>query len=308
MSKSSGIVVARVVLAVVLLSLIFSCVYYFIIKARNEAEVADNPIFATYNTMMSADNVVDVAKNLGDLESGEYYSYAVAHNVHGYRETFLSLYCSQQLLDANAYRLILAKGDTAPLVRALESVTDNAQVLMRSIIVYNTSKQAYGNAPTTEQAAALLENFGMIVKDMVQYSAAMASMAQEVFLLTSQSYFGTVNAFDSAQYLYSFSLQQQMMVLDREIGNNLGNISDTLYDETRQIVQQFVSVSEAHFLAQTTCASVANVLGYYSQGAEFDDFLSSPSKVAYVQAMVDATQKAQCTQYLAVLGLSEEEN
>lgn len=305
MKKSSGVVILRIALAVVLLSLIVSCIYYFIIKARDEAEIADNLIFQEYNTTLNSKNVLDISANLGGFESGKYFDYAESQGGLGYKEAYLSLFASQRLLDANKDRLIISKGDAAAVHTSLIAIQDSAQVLMRSIIVYNTSKDAYGTSPTPQESAAILENFKTIVKDLRTYALRNADLARNVFEYTSASYFEGLNPFGSAQYMYSYCLNKQIVVCNNYMKTNAEAMPSDLYTETKLIVGQFVAVSEEGFTAQVTSDVVAEVLGYFVSGVNFDDVLYSEDKTAFVAKITDEASRAKAQKLLVALGLGE---
>ena len=303
MSKSSGVVVTRIVLAVVLLSLIFSCVYFFIIKARNDAADADNEVFATYNSAISSENITSINRNLGNLESGSYYDYSRANNIAGFREAYLSLYMSKQLLNSNSFRLISSHGDINPIQNKLNEINDSAKVLLRSIIVYNTSKESYGSAPTAEQESALIKNFEMIVNDLTTYSSLYADLANIVFTYTSKSYFEGVKPFSSAQYLYSYCLDKQIAVLDKAVTDDKLNVGADIYDESIVVSRKFATVDATHYQAQTTDTVVMSVISACLSGVNFDELLNANNKGEYYKAITDDNKKSQATQMMIVIGL-----
>lgn len=303
MSKSSGVVATRIVLAVLLLSLIFSCVYFFIIKARNDAADADNEVFATYNSTISSENITSINRNLGNLESGSYYDYSRTNNIVGFREAYLSLHMSKQLLDSNSFRLISSHGDINPIQNKLKEIDDSAKVLLRSIIVYNTSKESYGSTPTTEQKAALIKNFEMIVNDLTSYSSLYADLANIVFTYTSKSYFDGVAPFSSAQYLYSYCLNKQIAVLDKAVTDAESNVDAEIYDESIAVSRKFAAVDAAHYQAQTTDTIVMSVISDCLNGVSFDELLTADNKGKYIKTITDDNKKMQATQMMIAIGL-----
>lgn len=305
MNKSSGVVALRVVLAVVLLSLIFTCVYFFIIKARDDAATADNMIFQEYNTTLSSDNVTKIETTLGGLEVGAYYTYAESNGGLGYKEAYLSLYASQYLLSANDARLIIVKSSEDELRQHLTAIQNSATTLMRSIIVFNTSKESYGASPTASQSAALLENFKTIVRDLRAYASNFAALANTVFVSTSAAYYEGVSPFSNAQYMYNYCLNKQIAVYNAEINKTDATSTATVYLETKQMVAKFGEIERNHYIAQTTDACVSEVLGYFAKGVNFDAVLSSAAKVQTVNAIEDTEQKSQARKLLVALGLAE---
>lgn len=304
MSKSSGVVTTRIVLAVVLLSLIVSCVYFFIIKARNDAADADNNIFATYNSLIVAENTTNINDRLGGLEAGEYYSYANANSLTGYKNAYLNLYMSKQLLDANAYRLILSHGDTSAIEQKLGEIESEAKALWNSITVFDTSKEAYGENPDSAKAEAMEINFGKIIKDLVAYSSLYYELASEVFTYTANSYYDEVsNPFNSAQYLYSYCLNKQIAILNKAVVEGVSAVDTNIYAESILVAKQFKSVDDTNYETQTTDTKVKNIISYYTNGENFDDLLNAKNKQEFVQKFTDATRSDKIKEMMNVIGL-----
>lgn len=303
MSKSSGVVATRIVLAVILLSLIVSCVYYFIIKARNDAADADNSIFATYNSVMVSENVAGINKSLGSLESGDYYAYAEANSILGYKETYLNLYMSQQLLEANAFRLISSHGVTTDIQNSLDAITESAKVLTRSITVYDTSSKAYGENPDEAHKNAMKDNFNTIVKDLANYSSIFATLSNQVFTYTANSYYDGIKAFSSAQYLYSYCLDKQISVLDTAVKSNYLGVDSNIYDESILVAKKFKTVADKSYEVQTTDTNVKNVIAYYVGNDSFDDLLTAKNKAEFVQSVTDSKRQERLIEVMKVIGL-----
>ncbi len=303
MNKSSRVIAIRIVLAVVLLSLIFSCVYFFIIKARNDAKTADNRIFATYNSALNSKNINTISDNLGALESGSYYSYALENNILGYKEAYLCWYMSGQLLDANSYRLIVSHGDTRSITENLKAVEKSAETLLRSIEVFNSTRQEYGTSLTAEQKSALNQNFEFVVRDLNNYAIDYQKLASAVFNYTAKSYYEGVSAFASAQYLYSYCLDKQVNVLSTANERGISSVSADIYDESIAVSRKFFSVDADNYAVQTGDEIVACVISYYLEGSNFDDLLSAENKREFIGQVVDGNRLAQMRQLMRILGL-----
>ncbi len=305
MSKSSGVVTTRIVLAVVLLSLIVACVYYFIIKARNDAADADNSIFATYNSVMDSQNVSSIFARLGgDLESGDYYQYAVKNEILGYKESYLNLYMSKQLLEANSFRLISSHGDTKEIENSLTSVTKSAKDLCHSITVYDTSKEEYGENPDPAHQEAMKKNFNTIVKDLANYSSVFVTLSNKVFVYTAKSYYAGVNAFSSAQYLYSYCLDKQINVLNTAVKGNSQGVDSNIYKESILVAKKFKTVADGNFNVQTTDTTVGDVIDYYVDKKDsFDDLLNAENKSEFIKSIEDQTRYARVSDVMTMIGL-----
>lgn len=306
MSKTStGVVVTRIAVAVILLSLIFTCVYFFIIKARDDAQNADNQIFATLNNTLGSANVVEINRNLGALESGGYYTYAQSQGGLGYKEAYLNYHVAREMLDAYSFRLISSRGNTGAIQNAINDVNNQAVILLRSQQVYNTTKESYGDNPTSEQRQALLTNFNVIVKDLSDYSSVMKNLAHEVFSYTSDSYYSGVNKFESAQYLLGYCMDIQAGLLDEAVKTDELNVSNILYTDTLKMVKNFTLVKQNNFVEQTTDADIISTIDYFldEENGKFDDFLKSKDKKDFVSKITNATQKTKTETVLAALGL-----
>lgn len=301
MSKSSGVIATRVILAVVLLSLIVSCIYYFIIKARNDAVDADNSIFATYNAMTVSENITKINDSLGNVESGDYYSYAKTNNIAGYKEAYLNLYMSKQLLDSNAYRLITSYGDVSAIQKGITAIEESAKALCNSITVFDTSRKAYGGSSAEKEA--LTVDFGKIVKDLANYSELYSELAHTIFEYTANSYYKDVKAFSSAQYLYSYCLDKQNTILNSAVKTNVLAVENDIYTESKLVADKFDTVSSDYFNVQTTNKTVKSVISYYLANESFDDLLSAENKSAYVQQITDTERKSKVCEVMTILGL-----
>ena len=305
MSKSKGVIITRIIVAVILLSLIVSCVYYFIIRAKDGAKNADNPIFASLNSSLNSTNFRTIDKNLGSLESGEYYSYAQTQGGLGYKEAYLLYYASREMLDAYGFRLISSHGDSSAVSQSITDVDNQAVILMRSQEVYNTTREAYGENPTDEERQALLSNFNTVVKDLAKYSECMYNLSNAVFNYVNNSYYEGLNAFRSAQYLYGYCLDKQSNLLKEAVRIDFKNVNSILYQESLLMTQKFVEVKNAHFVAQTEDSDVAVVIDYFLDEANdsFEELLNSKDKANFVQQLTSQTDKQKSSLVLIVLGL-----
>jgi len=303
MSKSSGVVATRIILAVVLLSLIVSCVYFFIIKARNDAADADNGVFATYNSVMVAEITTNINNRLGDLEAGEYYNYANENSLTGYKSAYLNLYMSKQLLDANAYRLILSHGVTSTIEQKLGEIESEAKALWNSISLFDSSSKAYGDNPDTAKAQAMAKNFDRIINDLVEYSKLYYELASEIFAYTSSSYYDGVNPFSSAQYLYSYCLNKQISVLNQAVVEGVEVVDTNIYTESLLVAEKFKTVDDASYEVQTKNIYVKDVISYYTNNENFDDLLNAKNKQEFVQKFTDATRSDKIKEMMNVIGL-----
>lgn len=306
MSKtSSGVIVTRIVLAVILLSLIFTCIYFFIIRAREDAKITDNEIFASYNATLNSADMIEIKKNLGALESGGYFAYAESQGGLGYKEAYLGYYASSQVLDAYSFRLISSRGNTSNINSALNALNAQAVVLLRSQVVYNTSREAYGDTPNEEQRNALFKNFNVIVKDLKAFGNCMYDLAHEVFAYTSNSYYEGYDSFRSAQYVYGYCMDKQLHLLNEAVQIDVTNVNNILYTESKLMTNKFIEVKDNHFVAQTTDETVGSMVSYFTDEANnhFDTLLAAKDKADFVGKIVNETQKNKSTQVLIALGL-----
>ena len=306
MTKTSrAVVITRVVLAVVLLSLVFTCVYFFILKAKQDAAHQDNTIFVKYNTFFNSNNVKDINKNLGGLQEGEYYTYAQSQGGMGYEEAYLVYYASLESLSTTNFRLISSYGDASQIDATLNKLEDQAAVLLRSQIVYNTSKNSYGNTPTVSQSQALYKNFEMIVADLALYGQYLYELSSQVFAYTYGTYYADFDAFRSAQYLYGYCLDKQIGLLSAAVMANVDNVDSNLFAETLLMTEQFSLVSQNGFVVQSTDTTTKKVIDYFVDDANnnFESLLNARDKADFVNNITNATQKQKSTDVMIVLGL-----
>ncbi len=306
MSQSKGVVITRVIVAVVFLSLVFTCVYFFIIKAKDNASHADNKIFATVNTCLNSADIKTIDTNLGSFESGAYYDYAQSQGGLGFKEAYIEYYGARQMLDVYGFRLITSRGDTTGINNKVKEINQQAVVLLRSQEVYNTTREAYGDNPTTAERQALLTNFNVMTKDLKAYATDFYELASLVFDFTMSTYFEGLDRFGSAHYVYGYAFNTQLAVFNEAVQIDFTNINSTLYSDTKFMMLKLIEVASDNFSVETTDATVGVVLDYFKDDANgnFESLLKAKDKVDYVSKITDEAEKTKSTKVLEVLGFA----
>lgn len=300
---SRGVVIARILVVVLLLSAVVGCLVYFLaIKPNNQNK--DSTVFADYNVVFNSTNQIEIDKNLGGLENGNYFTYASSQTGVKYKETYLNYYLNKQVMESYAYLLITTTKNEGQIKQLLNNYKAKAEVLLRSQQLFNTTRAEYGNNPTAGEQQAILTNFNVMLKDFDSLSHILRDLADLVFVSVTSSYYVDTNEFKSAQYTLSYCLNIQGELLDTAVSSQAG-VSEALYQDSLAMVKEFTLKANNDFVCQSKDANVVDMLKKFAlKDNRYQELLNSTDKATFVNNIEDATKRAENVAVLNCLGLA----
>ena len=303
MSKSStGVIIARIAIIVVILGAIIACICFFVLRNNN----SKLDLFSQYNSVMYSSNQNEVDEYLGDFESGDYYSYSISHDLD-FQDVYIEYYANKKIAEAYSYLLIYTENSNNRLANEINDLlndySNQLTVLYRSQELHYTTSKEYGNNPTEEQQQAILTNFRVIIDDFSNLTNIQRQIIDKVFTLVTESYYSQIDAFSSLQYTFTYALNKQAGLVNQARNDN--GLSDDLYADTKAMIRTFNTNLNTGFVAQSTNSNMQLMISYFQNEAynHFDDLLNSADKATYVNSIEDATLKNRVQLVMNCLGL-----
>ena len=301
MSKSStGVIIARIAIVVIILGAIIGCICFFVLRGNNSRL----DLFSQYNSVMYSANQNEVDSYLGDFESGDYYTYANANDLD-YKDVYIEYYMNKQISQAYSYLLIYTENSNNRLANEIGDLLNNYNTqlvyLLASQMLYESTLPEY--TPTPEEKEAILYNFNRMLDDFSDLTNIQRQITDKMFTLVTNSYFSNINAFSSLQYTMTYALNKQAGLVN-SVRNDSG-VSDVLYQDAKAMITSFNTNLNAGFVAQSTNSNVQIMINYFLDDSNnhFDDLLNATDKGAYVNALSDATFKNKVQLVMNCLGL-----
>ena len=303
MAKSStGVILARIAIVVIILGAIIACICFFVLRNNN----SKLDLFSQFNSVMYSNNQNEVDDYLGDFESGNYYQYSLENNLD-YKDIYIEYYTNKKISQAYAYLLIYTENSNRNLENEISNLLNqyNNQlvVLNRSQELHYTTSNEYGNNPTEEQKQAILTNFIVIMDDFSKLTNLQRQITDKVFILVTESYFSNVDPFSSLKYVFAYSLNKQANLLNQARNDN--GVSDVLYEDTKAMFSTYDTNLNAGFVSQSTNTNMKIIVNYFldESNNHFEDLLNSSDKGTYVNELSDSVFKNKVQLVMNCLGL-----
>lgn len=282
---SSGVIIARIVVVLIILGIIGACLYFFVIKNDN----VRGHVYEEITTTLNSDNQKTFESNIGSqIENGTYYNYSQNlsdDDAKLYKSIYLSYYMDKEILDTYVDLLVyVGNTDNAKLQKINEKVstyTTKLKTAVESQSRFNASYEANAGAIVPAVSA----DFKIFVNDFKSLQEVFHQITSETFDYVTKNYYKNVNAFLSQKYAQTYALNAQSNVLNNKIS---AGFSDTVYSDSKALVNAYVGFKSSNFTAQSTNTDVSDYITLVANMQnDFSEFYNAESKSAYYSSSSD---------------------
>ena len=306
MAKSVGVIIARVVVVLILLAGIAALIYFLVI--RN-----DSPRGQTYEEMvrvLTSQNQATFEKNIGELESGDYYAYANTDASNkNFKNVYLCYYIDSKILDTYEDLLVYVGNADSKVTNSLNELISNYESALSKVVysqeLFNSTHDLLGSSGSNSEAyAEVSRNFSFFLEDFTKLQEIFHSIVSQTFNYVTSNYYQGVNPFISQKYAQSYILNVQSSLINAALNSEAG-VGDTLYQESIAMARFYAECQESNFTEQSDSGLVIDDFIYLvsNMSYDFSEFYKAVDKGSYFDNASDSL-KAQLRIIAAGIGLS----
>ena len=276
MAKSVGVIIARVLVALIILAGIGACIYFFVIKNDN----VRGAVYEELSKTLASENQNTLQTNIGtEIEKGTYYTFNKDVNDCGYDKIYLAYYIDQQILNTYSALLVYVGNiDNKRVNEIQDNITNYNNALTQALRSQTLFNDTYSQLGADEVTA---ENFKSMVQDFKSLQQVFHTLTTNTFNYVVEHFYKDINAKLSQKYVLTYGLSIQSNLMNVALNSETG-VNANLYLDSKEMVNHFVDCKSNNFTSQSTDLDVAEFISLFSNAQkDFSGFLNSTDKAAY---------------------------
>lgn len=286
---SSGVIIARIVVVLIILGIIGACLYFFVIKNDN----VRGQVYEEMSKTLASSEQSTFDKNIGSqIEDGSYYKlsqHLTENEAKLYKTLYLSYYMDKEILDTYTDLLVyVGNADNAKLQKINKNLEDYKTALNTAVESQKRFNASY-EANSGNIVTAVTADFAIFMNDFKALQEIFHKIASETFEYATNIYYKNTNAFLSQKYAQTYALNIQSGVLNSKIS---GEFNEALYLDSKAMVNAYVNFKKSNFTAQATNTDVSDyIVLVANMENDFSGFYSAESKTEYYSSATNALKE-----------------
>ncbi len=278
MVASAGVITARVLAVVFLIALIGVAVYFIFFYGRT---TPSSDAYENLTRILNSTEQQTFEQNIGGLESGIYYEYAITSSSADFESVYLNYYIDTLIYDTYSDMLVYA-GSIASDKSLLNTINENALSYESALATLLQSQKMFNDTYPDGVSNAVESNFRTMVADFVRLENIFHQITNDIFRFVTDNYYNDVNGFLSQKYAQSYALNAQSGLLNSALSER---VNTPLYQDSIAMARFYNTCLQNDFTDQSTSTLMGDFVEVVADVNKYDfnEFYMSENKGEYYQ-------------------------